>query len=87
MTTKLFGPYTVKIPRYVTEAIDASGQPGVSGYRSKQVGFTVADIHISIDMEALAKELGGKAIKNKEHRSRYLGGDVVVEAVNIRKES
>jgi len=80
------GPHKVRKQAYKTVAVDASGQPGVSGYRSVENGVYVADVFVTVDLAAIARELGHKAMKNKSKQSRFLGGSVTVEAANIQHD-
>lgn len=50
------------------------------------VGNLIADIYLEIDIDAIARELGKKAISNKRKRSHIMGGYIVAEAVNITKQ-
>lgn len=54
--------------------------------RDSGATYTEADIYVSVDFDAIAADLGRKALHNKKHISKYLSGAVVVEATNIRKE-
>jgi hypothetical protein len=80
------GPHKVRKTAYKTEVIDSSGQPGVSGYRSIENGVYVADVYVTVDLEAIARSLGHRAMGNKSKQSKYLGGFVTVEARNIQHE-
>ena len=57
-----------------------------SGGRSVPNGTLTGDVHLEIDLEAIAKQLGATAIKNKGRRSIGLGGLVVVRAYNVRHD-
>ena len=57
------------------------------GFSSERDGYTVADCYITIDVQAVLNAIGSKALRNKKHITQLQGGAIVVEAVNIRKES
>lgn len=78
------GPHKVTKRAFKTEAIDPSGQPGVSGYRTVQNGEYVADVFVTVNLEEIARTLGLKAMSNKSKQSKYLGGCVIVEVRNIQ---
>ena len=42
-----------------------------------------ADLEIWIDWEGLAKQLGGKAVRNRSDKTRMAQGAIVVKATNI----
>jgi hypothetical protein len=77
-----FGPF--KATRKITERQKTDDG---RGWKWIEAGKLTADIYLTIDLDAIARDLGCKAIGNKNRRSKYMGGVVVVEAVNIRKET
>lgn len=81
---KILGPVTIKLPYWKRVPI-----PGGDGknFTSERDGFTVAEIRIAVDEQALADAIGPKAIRNKKKRSMLQSGAIVVEAFNIRKEA
>jgi hypothetical protein len=48
--------------------------------------FYVADVYVTVDLEAIALTLGQKAMGNKNKQAKYLGGAVIVKAANIQQE-
>jgi hypothetical protein len=54
---------------------------------NKPNAVTVADCYITVDVDAVLRAIGYKALHNKKHITQLQGGAVIVEAVNIRKEA
>lgn len=57
------------------------------GWTTIPDGSETADITIEIDVAALLKWLGPKAMHNKARKTKLAGGDIVVRAANIRRVS
>lgn len=55
------------------------------GWTTVPDGTEHADITIEIDVAALVKWLGPKAMQNKARKTRLAGGDIIVRATNIRR--
>ncbi len=75
MSHKKFGPFKVirrnghydKLPDGGTRWVE--DQP------------TDHDVEIVIDIEAIARSLGPRSVRNKSRTARYLGGDLIVREV------
>lgn len=56
------------------------------GFTSIPDGFEHADIEVTADLDAIARELGLRAMGNKSGKTKYLHGLIVVTATNRRRE-
>jgi hypothetical protein len=56
-------------------------EPGVSGYTTEPLPDTTEAVEITIDWDALAKLLGGKAIGTKSGKSVIWGGVIVAKHI------
>lgn len=63
----------------------ATTSNGGVGWTTIPDGREVANITIDIDVAALLKWLGPKAMRNKARKTKLAGGDIVVRATNIRR--
>lgn len=73
--------YTLKGLRrecFRKEAVPAQGNHG-EGMRTVPDGHETADIELTVDVEALARRLGIKAMKNKGGRATIAWGLIVVK--------
>lgn len=76
MTTVTTAPYEWTKKMSVTVPVShTDGRTGETIY---------ADLVISIDVGALAEELGPSAMKNKSHKSLRFGDAIVSKAINFR---
>jgi hypothetical protein len=57
------------------------------GYTSVKDGYRTGSIRIEIDVEAIARFLGRKALLNRTRRSKGLSGMVKVQATNVKDHS
>ncbi len=55
------------------------------GYRKVPDGFVVGDVHIEIDIDAVARVMGTKALLSKSHKC--VDGFVTVKAHGVRHEA
>jgi hypothetical protein len=49
-------------------------------------GTLTGDIAINVDLDGIFYRLGERALRNKTHRAKTLGGLIVVVASNLKRE-
>ena len=55
------------------------------GWTTVPDGISTADIELEIDVVSLIEWLGVKAIGNRSHRARAIGGLIIARARNVRR--
>lgn len=77
ITTHTYGPITRKLSR----GVNMEG----GGWRSVPDGQERAEVLLSVDLEAIAYELGQKAMRNKSGKAKAFNGLIVVKALKRQR--
>lgn len=73
------------VTRHLSRELRKKVETG-SGFCSVPDGIEIADVTLSIDMDALCQVIGYRAMKNKTGKAKYFGGLIVAKVANRQRK-